>query len=166
MKGKLALITGSRPHASQHLLLQEREVEDDEECQCFVEDALTLVVDQAFGYDEDELDETWARRAACRQRQIAIGKDHYEQDRGKPYVGPYRIRLSGTSVHAPDPTERMPKRAFDAKLSRWRRQLRDEIEPWPEQALICLADLLPPPLAPDEDLTLCRADGSADQYHF
>mmetsp|Transcript_20387 Transcript_20387/g.37093 ORF Transcript_20387/g.37093 Transcript_20387/m.37093 type:complete len:641 (+) Transcript_20387:58-1980(+) len=67
--------------------------------------------------------ETWARRAAARQRQIDIGKARPEYQRYEQLV-PLAARKPGMPK-TPDPYEHISKRAFDRQLSLWRRRLHE-----------------------------------------
>lgn len=74
---------------------------------------------------EEASEETWARRAAARQRQIDIGKarPEYQQYLVKT---PVALREDG-DPGTPDPNARISKRQFDRNLSLWRRQLHAEV---------------------------------------
>lgn len=68
-------------------------------------------------------EETWAKRKAARQRQIDIGKARSEYEAYTNKVPP----KNRTANHpkTPDPNDRISKRAFDKKLSVWRRCLHE-----------------------------------------
>mmetsp|Transcript_30074 Transcript_30074/g.70100 ORF Transcript_30074/g.70100 Transcript_30074/m.70100 type:complete len:587 (+) Transcript_30074:73-1833(+) len=68
-------------------------------------------------------EETWAKRATARQRQIDIGKARPEYQQYERAV-PVEDRRPGMP-QTPNPHEQISKRAFDRQLSLWRRKLHD-----------------------------------------